>query len=223
MGPEASSHLYKLLIKFSISHFGAKNNDDFPEILLFSIPIPAFLSDKKLKSKVLKMLTERTRSANKMDLGFLTLACNTVHVFIDDLRRISKVPLISMIDEVVSKIDKDNLKKVGILGTHTTLKSKLYQKALDKFGVKYVEPNDLQMKIIEKIIKAVIAGSSCRNDQKILVSIADDLRRKGAGGIVLGCTELPLIFPKKYNLPAYNSLEILAMASLQKYYKQNTI
>lgn len=80
-----------------------------------------------------------------------------------------------------------------------------------------------QIKTLEQIIRNVLAGKLVKQDAGKLIEIADALKRRGAEGIILGCTELPLIFPKSYQLPVYNSVEILAMALLQKHYKQNTI
>ena len=57
-------------------------------------------------------------------------------------------------------------------------------------------------------------------DKKQLIDITRSLQKKGAQGIILGCTELPLIFPKgQKGIKVYNSVEILARALLQKYYK----
>ena len=77
--------------------------------------------------------------------------------------------------------------------------------------------------LLEKIIRNVLRGKIAEQDRQKLVSVSDSLKQRGAQAIILGCTELPLIFPEKYVLPVYNSVEILAMALLQKYYKQNTI
>ena len=66
MGPEASEYLYRTLIALSIKHFGAKNNDDFPEIVLQSVPVPDFISNEKAKEKALNMLLERTKALNNL-------------------------------------------------------------------------------------------------------------------------------------------------------------
>jgi len=84
-------------------------------------------------------------------------------------------------------------------------------------------PSKKKQSLIEKIIRNVLSGKLLKSDNKKLIVLANHLRKKGTKGILLGCTELPLIFPNKYSLPVYNSVEILAMALLQKYYKQNTI
>jgi aspartate racemase len=223
MGPQASAHLYDLLIKMSCRFFCAKNNNDFPEILLDSIPVPDFISDKRRKKHALALLQERVRYFNKINLLCLSLACNTAHILFPDLQKISKAPFVSMIDEVVAQVNIGKIKVIGLLATPSTIEYALYQKALIKREIRTIVPNYTEQSIVEKIIRNVLVGKVLKSDSKKLYIIADSLKRRGATGILLGCTELPLVFPKKYSLPVYDSVEILAMALLQKYYKQNTI
>jgi len=219
MGPEASVYMYRRLIELSVEKFGVKNNDEFPEIILQSIPVPDFISRMKEKQKALEMLEERVIQLNKLDINCLAIACNTAHLLLPALRKVSKVPFISMIDKVVEAVRKDKRKKIGIIGTPMTTKSKLYQNVLEKKGITVVVPTDTQLKTQEKIIRNVIAGKLLKSDTKKLRQIANSLQKKGAEGIILGCTEIPLVFPKKYALPVFNSVDILSLALLHNYYK----
>ncbi len=98
MGPEASNYLYKMLIDLSIKHFGAKDNDDFPEIILYSVPVSDFISNYNNKDKALQMLKKRVIDLGKVNLSCLSIACNTAHLLIDELQSVSSVKFISMID-----------------------------------------------------------------------------------------------------------------------------
>lgn len=223
MGPQASVYLYKIMIELAIKEFQAKNNDDFPEIIIHSIPVPDFISNEKQKQQALKMLQERVIALNNLNLSYLSIACNTAHLLLPDLQKISKISFISMIEEVCSKVKNDNLKKVGILGTPATLNSELYQKELGEHGIKSILPLQKDFILLEIVIRNVINGSASKQDEKLLARIANYLYENGAEGIILGCTELPLVFPKYFRIPIYNSVEVLARALLRKYYKSNTI
>jgi aspartate racemase len=223
MGPEASSYLYKTLIDLSIKYFGAKNNDDFPEIILYSVPVPDFISNYKNRSKALQMLKKRVIDFNKINLSCLSIACNTAHLLIDDLGRISSNEFTSIIDEVSLAVVKDKRKIVGIMGTPSTVKSGLYQSKLAKYNIQSVVPTSKELRILEKVIRNILKGKILKTDNERLFKVASSLKKRGAEGIILGCTELPLVFSEKYSLPVYNSVKILALALLQKYYKQNTI
>lgn len=166
------------------------------------------------------MLEQRVRLINKSRASCISITCNTAHVLLPELQKISRVPFVSMIDETARKIHEDGMTKVGLMGTPSTIKYGLYQEALDKYGISVAVPSKEQIVIMESIIRNILKGEKATEDKRSLIKIADDLRKKGAEGIILGCTELPLIFPNKYSLPIYNSLEILARALLRKYYKK---
>ncbi len=219
MGPEASVYMYKRMIELASEEFGAKHNDDFPEIILHSIPVPDFISSTKEKQRALDMLEERVRKLNKLDISCVSIACNTAHLLLSDLQNVSNVPFVSMIDEVVNEVKKDKRKVIGLIGTPMITKTKLYQKVLEKNGIKTLIPTEIQIGTQENVIRNVIAGKLLKSDTKKLESIAESLRKKGAEGIILGCTELPLVFPGTYRLPIYNSVEILSRALLRIYYK----
>lgn len=219
MGPQASVNMYKLLIETSERCFGAKNNDDFPEIYVYSVPVPDFISDDKKRNQSLVMLKQKVRLINKGNAVCISLACNTAHVLLPELQAVSKIPFVSMIDEVVKKVEIDGKKSVGLMGTPSTIRYGLYQTALGKYGISTLVPSKRQLITLETIVRNVLAGKILKSDTNKLKEIGDSLIAKGAEGIILGCTELPLIFPKNYSLPTYNSVEILAMALLKKYYK----
>lgn len=220
MGPEASAYLYDKLIEQSITLYKAVNNDDFPEIVLHSIPVPDFISNNNRRKEALRILIEKVKLLNALDPLCIAIACNTAHVLIYDLQKVSKAPFISMIDEVVKVIKKDKIKTVGLLGTPSTLRSSIYQNAFKKEGIRTLVPEENDFVDIEIAVRKVISETITEKDCKALENIADILVEKGAQCIILGCTELPLIFPLRYRIPVYNSVKILSLSLLQKYYKQ---
>lgn len=220
IGPQASLYLCKLLIKISVKLFGVKNNDDFPEIILDSIPVPGFISNVAEKKVALEMLKQRVAKLNNCNISYFGIACNTAHIFLDNLQKVSQAEFLSMIDEVVKRVKEDKISKVGLLASLATIREGLYQKAFEKESIKILIPTKKEQKFFEIIVNNVLAEKVTSKDRKLLVLVSNSLKKKGANGIVLGCTELPLVFPKRYSLPVYNSVEILAIALLRKYYSK---
>lgn len=218
MGPQASAYLYNLLIEKAISDYGVKKDEDFPEIIIYSVAVPDFISDRNQSEKALIKLKERINEINKLEISSLSIACNTAHLLLPKLQQISKIPFISVITEVVRKVKEERIGKIGILGTPTTIKSPMYQAELRKRSVKFLLPLISELLQLERVIRNVIAGQKLQEDRKILLDITMRMEANGAEGIILGCTELPLIFPKKFDLPVFSSLDILAVALLEKYY-----
>lgn len=166
------------------------------------------------------MLKRKVKLVRGNEAICFSIACNTAHILLPKLQAVSKVPFVSMIEEVVGKVNQDEKKKVGLLGTPSTIRYGLYQNALKKYGVEIVVPYEDEIKVLERIIRNVIGGKLLQKDTDKLKKIADRLVKEGAEGIILGCTELPLVFPKRYKKVVYSSLEILALALLRKYYKK---
>lgn len=221
MGPEASVYMHKMLIDLSILEFNAKKNDHFPAIILDSVPVPDFITSEKNKIRALKMLKKRVAQFDDSTTLSLSLACNTAHALLEDLQKMTEVPFVSMIEEVSDVVVNAKISRVGLLATPTTLRLRLYQNALSKRNVDVLEPTASNAKRLEKAIRNVIGGKFIQEDTLFLKDLADNLKEQGAGCIVLGCTELPLIFPKEYSLPVFNCIEILSLSLLRKYYKSH--
>lgn len=218
MGPQSSAYMYKLLIDLSTQYYQAHDSMDFPEIILHSVPTMDFISNTDNIPLSTKILKKSVKNFNKLNVSCICIACNTAHVLLNELQRVSKAPFVSMIDQVAAAVKKDNLKKVGILGTPVTLQTKLYQNALQSVGIDSVIPDADDYAIVNQVIRNVIDGTYNWKDSDRLVALADTLTQQGAEGIILGCTELPLAFPPHYRLPIYNSVKVLCLAVLEEYY-----
>ena len=218
MGPEASVKMLEIMVSMAAREFGAKDGTDFPEILLDSVPVPDFISNKKKMPIALEMLKERIIKLNAFNISTYGIACNTAHIILDELEAVSAAPFTSMIDAVSASLKNSKIRKVGILATLSTIETGLYQKALSKYSINVVFPNSIEINRMEKVIRKIIAGKNLVSDSEKIKEIAESLISRGAEGIILGCTELPLIFPKNFSLPVYDSLEILARSLLENYY-----
>lgn len=218
MGPQASARMLEVLVDMAANEFGAKDGADFPEIILFSLPVPDFISDKRRISMARRMLEEKIKLLNNMDASCAVLACNTAHIMLDDLQKFSSVSFISMIEAVVDKVRAQGLESVGILATPSMIKFGLFQSALERRNIKPVVPDKKELVDLEKIIRRVIAGCSTPRDSNSLVSIATSLIKCDAQGIILGCTELPLVFPNNFSSPVFDSIIITSRVLLERYF-----
>lgn len=218
MGPQASAKLLQVIIDMATHDYSAKNDDDYPEIIVDSVPVPDFISNKQSVETVRAMLQTRVKKLQMFNPASFSIACNTVHILLKELQAVTKTLFISIIEEVVREVSDSKISRVGLLGTPVTLESRLYQSALEKRNIQTFIPSIKGQLVVERIIRNILAGKLENSDRKKLVKIADTLRESGTQGIILGCTELPLIFPKTYNVPIFDSIEILAKALLKNYY-----
>ena len=105
------------------------------------------------------------------------------------------------------------LRRVGILASPMTLKTKLYETAITKAKINSIVPEQKFQNLLEKIIRNVISNSVTNKDRlNFEQSTREFVQENNLDGLILGCTELPLVFPKdKFkNVQILDSLEILA-------------
>jgi len=218
MGPDASARLYQLMIELARSDFGARENHQYPEIVIDSVPVPEFFSNTQKAEEATFMLKDRVRKLNYLQPGCFGLACNSAHTTLVDLEQEAKAPFISIAGEAAQESVRRGYKRVGLLASPTTIFSGVYQtEFLDK-NIEVVLPENGYIEELGEIIGQIVGGEF-KAPKARLLKIADSLKKKKIEAIVLGCTELPLVFPKNYSLPVLNTLEILGISLLTRYYK----
>ena len=158
VGPQATQFIYGKIIDLSQSKYGAKNNDDYPQILIESVPVPDFISDTSRIEEAKEMLIKSVQSLTNAGATRLCIGSNTVHILLEELKKITEVEFISMIELVAKKCVKHGFNKVGLLGTPVLVKSGLYEQELKNSGVELVLPTEDEIEIADSIIRDVLAG-----------------------------------------------------------------
>jgi len=222
MGPQASIRFYELAIKASQAR-GASKNSEFPHMLISNLPVPDFISDRVCEERSIAMVEQEAVRLEKAGADFLVISCNTMHLHLERFSRKVDIPFVSMVDAVVDRINVDQRGYVGVLGSPTTIRSKLYHRPLVDAGIQEViAPSMPEQDRLGELIKCVIAGTISWHSEELLLSIARGVVKRGATAIVLGCTELPLVASKAKeelrDTKWYDSLEILANTAIEQVY-----
>lgn len=218
MGPGASCRLYQLMIELSRSEFGVQENHEYPEIVIDSVPVPEFFLNTQKAEEATFILKDRVRKLNYLQPGCFSLACNTAHIILADLEKETTVSFVSIPQEVSKEIKQKGYKRIGLLASPTTIFAGIYQNEFLDKNIEVVLPENSYIEELGEIIGQIVGGE-LKQPKIRLLKIADSLKKKKVEAIVLGCTELPLVFPKNYSLPILNTLEILGRALLKRYYK----
>ena len=224
MGPEATVDFYQKIIKLCQKKYMAKY-DNYPPMVIYNLSIPNVVAKTIIQGledieKVLPFLLEGIKKLEFVGSDFIVIPCNTAHYFLPYLRKEVSIPILSIIEETVKKVRDKNYKKVGLLATKTTIKQKLYEVELNKFGISLVNPDKESQNKIIKIIQNILTGKNTMKDKKKIKSIIKKLELQGVESIILGCTELPLIIDKNvFKIELFDATEILAEATVKKSYK----
>jgi len=220
MGPQASAKLYELVIKGTQEYTPAAVDDDYPEIVLLNVPVPNFISNKKELTKAKKMLIERTKLLEKAGCTINGIACNTAHILLPELQAATKVPFLSMPSLVAERAKAAGYERVGLLATPTTLDSTLYDEALAGIAL-IVRPNVKFTEQIEQYIYKQLKSDLFEFErQKFRDEVGVFLKKNKLDAVILGCTELPLVYGQTSNKQIIDTLQLLSDGLLKEYYKK---
>lgn len=218
MGPQASLRLHQLLMQESLRYHNG-SGDDFPYVVHFSLPVADFISDVAAQEAAAQTLRGLNGTIRALEPASILLACNTAHLLAKEVPLLRRAPFVSMPETVADRLAQRRLRHVGLLATPNTIRSGLYRRVFSRRGIATIAPSAPQRRQLEAAIRSVIAGELNPTHQKKLLAIAGSLERRGAEAIVLGCTELPLLFPASESpLPTFDCLQLLAEAAINQQY-----
>jgi len=146
----------------------------------------------------------------------IMLCANTLHQFADRLEKQIPVPLIHIATATAKQIKKQGLSTVGFLGTKYTMEMPFYKEKLNKENIKALMPTETERKFIHQTITNELLKGIFKEESKAkFLQIMNDLHRQGAEGIVLGCTEIPLLIKQQdIQLPLFDTLRIHSLAAV---------
>lgn len=130
---------------------------------------------------------------------FLVICTNTMHKMADDIERNAGIPVLHIADAAAESVKAEGMKKVGLLGTKFTMEQEFYKgRLLEKHGIDVVIPDEQERQMVHDIIyNELVLGVIRDSSRNVYLEIINNLVSRGAEGIVLGCTEIPLLVQQK--------------------------
>lgn len=216
MGPEATVAFYARIVA---STRAARDQDHLRVIIDSNPEIPdrtaAVQGDQP---SPLTMMVQSIAGLERAGVDFVVMPCVSAHIFVEELKERIRLPLLSILDVVSDEIQSDSRRigRVGLLATTGTVKAGLFQKRLLASGIDVVLPESSDQEAVMRAIYAVKSGKGRAEARDTLRLAANRLLLRGAQGIVLGCTEIPLVLDAT-DLPApvFDSLTMLAQATVR--------
>ena len=147
----------------------------------------------------------------------LVLCANTLHWFAGDVGAAVAVPLVHIASATALRVGESGLDCVGLLGTRPTMEREFYRSHLRAAGVETLVPGEEERAFIQQVIYGeLLKGRFLHGSRERLLAIIEGLRRCGAQGVILGCTELPLLVRQEdCALPLFDTLRIHADAAVR--------
>ncbi len=146
----------------------------------------------------------------------ILLCANTMHMHAERVQAAVPVPLIHLIDATAGEIRRSGIGTVGLLGTRLTMERDFYAKRLNAAGIDVLVPEKDEREFIHRTIHEELVQSVFHDKSREgFLAIMRGLGSRGAQGIVLGCTEIPLLVePGRCPLPAFDTTRIHALAAV---------
>ncbi|HYE82716.1 MAG TPA: amino acid racemase [Clostridia bacterium] len=214
MGPLAAARLFERIIVLTKA---GCDNEHIPLIIDNNTNIPDrtthILHNGESPARELIKSAVRLES---MGVDAIIIACNTAHYHYEEVAGAVKIPVINMIEETAKYIRKNypEAKCAGLLATEGTCKSGIYRRVFEKFGLGLVMPEpEEQQHIMDLIYDVKKYGEDI--DPENTIKVVSSLRSRGAEVLVLGCTELPIVFSKFDICSSYvDAGDVLAMSAI---------
>ena len=160
-----------------------------------------------------RVLNGQARAVEQAGADVLVLCTNTMHKVADTIHEGLQIPFLHIAEVTGKVIRESGLTKVGLLGTAYTMEMGFYSRPLKGMGIDVLVPEkELRDKLNVVIFDELNVESSSRST---VCEMVEDLRRKGCGGVILGCTEIPmLIGPEDVDVPVFDTTAIHADAAV---------
>ncbi|HRH46429.1 MAG TPA: aspartate/glutamate racemase family protein [Pyrinomonadaceae bacterium] len=142
-----------------------------------------------------KMMVDAAQRLENGGADFIVLCTNTMHKLAGEIERSVKIPFLHIADATGEAIKDAGLKKVGLLGTKFTMEQDFLKKRLfDKFAIETIIPDENDREKVHSIIYNELVKGEIKDDsRKVYLEIIEKLTVNRAEGIILGCTEIPLL------------------------------
>lgn len=164
-----------------------------------------------------RKLAYAARNLERSGADYIAICTNLMHKVAPVVEEAVSVPLIHMVDCVANEIKKQKMNKVGLLGTIFTMEEDFYSKKLAlEHGIETIIPDKDDRKEVSRVIyEELCCGEICQYSKAKYLEIIDKMKDEGAQGVILGCTEIPLMLDSA-SLPLFNTTQLHATAIVDK-------
>ncbi|MHA7942278.1 aspartate/glutamate racemase family protein [Formosa sp. 3Alg 14/1] len=197
-------------------HFGNNTN---PPLLVYTLnqaEVHRFQTEDKWDS-IANMLTNAALNLNKAGAESVMFCANTPHKVYNSVQEQLDFPVIHIADATAKAIKKKGLKKVCFIGTKYSMEEDFITKRIEENGLEVLVPED--EKVIDELHRIIIEeltyGTVKPESKAYVLSVINNMINDGAEGVILGCTEFPLmIFQEDLEVPAFDTTKIHSLSAV---------
>lgn len=216
VSPEGSALCYREIFRFAGRLIGDHGH---PIVSLHNEPFEDYMAAVLRDDwhRVGELLLRSAKCLAAVGAEFCITPDNVMQHGVELARTHSPIPWLTMTDLVSDQVAADQRKVVGLIGTKMVMFGSTYQTYLGLKGVKVIVPDAKDAETIDAIIfRELVHGTVVESSRQQLLDAIDRMRQRGAEGVVLGCTEAPLLVTSANSpLPVYDTAALLAEGAVR--------
>jgi aspartate racemase len=164
-----------------------------------------------------RLMTDAAQRVERAGAELLLICTNTMHKMADDVQKAIRIPILHIVDVTAAAIKSRGIKRVGLLGTRFTMEQDFYSgRLIRNHGLEVLIPDEKEREDIHRILYNELCLGEIRDpSKKTFQRIIANLEARGAQGIILGCTEIPLLVSQAdYRVPLFDTTTLHARAAV---------
>lgn len=208
-----SSLVYYQIINDKVREI--KGNLNSAELIMYSFnfqEIEALQHENKW-DELTEIMVLTAKKLETAGADFIIICTNTMHIMAEIVQEKVGIPIIHISDATAEEIKRIGMKKVGLLGTKFTMEKDFYKgRLIDKHGIDVIVPEKNDRDIVHSVIyNELCKGQIISSSREKYIKIINKLIQNGAEGVILGCTEIPLLISKEdVDVPIFDTTAIHA-------------
>ena len=218
MSWESTLEYYKQINEGIKEHLGGLHSG---KILMYSFDFEEIeiLQHKNQWDELTEMLVDAGISLKKAGADFLAICTNTMHKVADEVAERTGLKVLHIADVTAEAIIQKKKDAVGLLGTDFTMSEDFYKKRLqDKYNIEVMIPEEKERQRVHRVIYDELCCGIVKSQSKAdFIAIINNLKDKGAEGVILGCTEIPMLIEQKdLDIRVFDSMKLHAEAIVKE-------
>lgn len=215
---QSSAELYKIMNELVNKKLGGQHSC---KCVMYSVDLDPVLvlRDEGNWNELANIIEDAIKRVEAAGADFTIIVSNTMHKTVDIIKdRISK-PILHIADVTAQAVLDRGFKTVGLMGTKFTLTEDFYKAKMERdYGIKILVPDEKDIEFIHHVIYEELDFSIFSPESaKRFVDIIEKMGQRGAEGVILGCTEIPLLVKQEYTkIPLFDTTTLLAEAAVRE-------
>lgn len=217
MSWESSAVYYDIINKTVKEKLGGHHSCD---CLMYSVDFAVIeeLQHKGDWDQLTRIMVDAAKRLERGGAELLVICTNTMHKMAPEVEQSISVPLVHLVDVVAGKIREKGLHRVALLGTRFTMEQDFYKgRLIEKHGIEVIVPDIAGIETVHRIIYSELVHGIIREESRQdYFAIIERLIVRGAQGVILGCTEIPLLVKQEdCTVPVFDTTTLHAVAAVE--------